>query len=151
MVGDETTYSYTEETIIHGGAQSMPFWYDNQQGSAKYSEVELTLPAGERDWTAEGVTELSLWFRGESANIAEPLYVAIANTGGTPVVVVHDDPAAATITTWTEWVIPLQSLVDQGTVLTNVNSIGIGVGTRGNTTIPGGTGKMYIDDIALNK
>ncbi|MFZ2146097.1 MAG: LamG domain-containing protein, partial [Sedimentisphaerales bacterium] len=31
MVGDETTYSYTEETIVHSGSQSMPIFYDNNQ------------------------------------------------------------------------------------------------------------------------
>ena len=51
-VGDETTASYTEETIVHGGLQSMPLAYDNnKQGYSKYSEVELTLSAV-RDWTA---------------------------------------------------------------------------------------------------
>ena len=94
--------------------------------------------------TAEGVTELSLWFRGEATNIAEPLYVAIANAAGTLAVVVHDDPAAAMIDTWTEWVIPLQTFADQGIVLTNVDRIGIGVGARGNAAIPGGAGKMYV-------
>jgi hypothetical protein len=68
-VGDETTASYTEETIVHGGSQSMPVSYDNnQQGIAKYSEVELTL-VDQRDWTEEGVTELSLWFRGNPASV----------------------------------------------------------------------------------
>jgi len=51
-VGDETTASYTKETIVHGGFQSMPLAYDNnKQGYSKYSEVELTLSAV-RDWTA---------------------------------------------------------------------------------------------------
>ena len=68
-VGDETTASYTEETIVHGGLQSMPLFYDNnKQGFAKYSEAELTL-SDVRDWTAEGVTELSLWFRGNPASV----------------------------------------------------------------------------------
>jgi hypothetical protein len=40
-------------------------------------------------WTAEGVTELLLWFRGESTNVAEPLYVAVANAAGTLAVVVQ--------------------------------------------------------------
>ncbi|HUT47528.1 MAG TPA: hypothetical protein VMX36_14700, partial [Sedimentisphaerales bacterium] len=63
-VGDENTPSYTEETIVHGGSQSMPIAYDNnKQDYSKYSQVELMLSAV-RDWTAEGVTELSLWFRG---------------------------------------------------------------------------------------
>jgi len=336
-VGDENTPSYTEETIINGGLQSMPLVFDNnKQGFSKYSEVELTL-SDVRDWTAEGVTELSLWFRGNPAsvgsfaegpvgtytmtasgadiwgesdefhyayktlagigsmvakvqsidntnawakagvmiretldpgsvhatmvvtpgngvsfqrrpmtdasstsansaagdevaphwikierdiagnftayhstngstwqkqgaseniqmssnvyiglavtshdaaltcqavfsnvtttgnvgpqwasqdigiasNATEPLYVAVSSTAGQPAVVVHDDPAAANIDTWTEWVIPLQALADQGINLTNVDRIAIGLGTRGNMTVPGGAGKMYFDDIRL--
>jgi hypothetical protein len=337
-VGDENTPSYTEETIVHGGNQSMPIAYDNnKQGSAKYSEVELTL-TDQRDWTAEGVVELSLWFRGNPASVgsfvegplgtytmtgagediweqsdefhyafkslsgtgsivakvesidnthnwakagvmiretldadsrhammivsagsgasfqrrpdtgaastsaddpggitapywvkierdiagnfsafssangtswqklgvsepiqmgtnvyiglavlshdpalacqavftnvttagnvtgqwanqdigiesndAEPLYVAVSNSAGAPAVIVHDDPAAANIDTWTEWVIPLQAIADQGIILTNVDRIAIGLGTQGNMTTAGGSGKMYIDDIRLNQ
>jgi hypothetical protein len=40
-------------------------------------------------------------------------------------------------------------LADQGIVLTDVDKIALGLGTRGNTTTPGGKGKMYFDDIAL--
>jgi hypothetical protein len=342
-IGDETTPSYTEETIVHGGGKSMPVSYDNnKQGYSKYSEVEYTL-TNQRDWTEEGVTELSLWFRGYPApsnfiegqagtytmtgtgadiwdigpgageyhdefnfaykmltgpgsivakvesvqntnawakagvmiretldggskhafaavtpangvafqgridpggasfntnqtgftapywvklerdaagnfaayhsangstwqliqqgpatnipmtsnvyvglaitshdaalrceavfsnvtitgsvsgqwayqdigiitNDAEPLYVAVSNTAGTPAVVINDDPAAATIDTWTEWVIPLQAFADQGINLTNVDRIAIGLGTKGNITMPGGSGKMLFDDIRL--
>jgi hypothetical protein len=32
-----------------------------------------------------------------------------------------------------------------------VTSIAIGLGTRGNTTVPGGTGKMFFDDIRLER
>jgi len=341
-VGDETTPSYTEETIVHGGSQSMPYSYNNNKdGFAKYSEADLTLSAV-RDWTAEGVAELSIWFRGNPAsvgsfvegpvgtytitatgadiwndadefhyayktltgpgsiiarvesvedtdpwakagvmiretlaagskfaavyitpgngcrfqarsdtainatsdtsvataeqmaivapywiklerdvsgnfrgsyssdgvswrqmswnpqnismssnvyvglaltahnasavceagfsnvtitgtvsqqwsnqdvgiesNAAEPLYVVVFNSTGNPVVVVHDDPAAAQISTWTEWVIPLSVFADQGINLANVDRIAIGMGTRGNMTVPGGLGKMYFDDIRL--
>jgi len=73
----------------------------------------------------------------------------VSNTTGVPAVVVHDDPDAATIDTWTEWVIPLSAFSDQGIVLTNVDRIAIGLGTQGNMTIPGGSGKMYFDDIRL--
>jgi len=343
-VGDETTASYTEETIVHGGNQSMPVAYDNnRQGYAYYSQVEYTLTE-QRDWTEEGVTELSLWFRGYSAstgsfvegpvgtytmtgsgtdiwdvgpgageyhdefhfaykmltgagsiivridsventngwakagvmiretldgdskhafacitpdngvasqgridtagasfntnqsgvttpywvrlersisglftvshsangstwqpvtgaipqniqmsanvyiglavtshdasltcqavfsnvtttgsvsgqwahqdigilsNAAEPLYVAVSNSAEEPAIVVHDDANAAQIDTWTEWVIPLQAFADQGIILSNVERIAIGLGAKGNVTIPGGSGKMYIDDIRL--
>ena len=337
-VGDETTASYTEETIVHGGGQSMPVIYDNnKQNYSKYSEVELKL-TDPRDWTEQGVSELSLWFRGypastgsfvegpvgtytmtasgadiwavngveadefhfaykmltgagsivvkvvsvENTNVwakagvmiretldpdsahammvvtpgsgvsfqrrpgtaqtsldttttaitapywvklersisggftashsangttwttqgtenvpmgsnvyiglavtahnaaatceavfsnvtttgnvsgqwthqdigiasndAEPLYVAVSNSTGTPALVVNDDPAAAQADTWTEWIIPLQAFADQGINLTNVDRIAIGMGTRGNMTAPGGSGKMFFDDIRL--
>jgi hypothetical protein len=348
-VGDETTASYTEETIVHGGGQSMPLVFDNnKQGYSKYSEVELTLSTV-RDWTEEDVAELSLWFRGNPpsvgsfvegpagtytmtgsgtdiwndadefhyafktltgagsiqahvlsvdntdtwakagvmiretlepgskfaavyitpmnadgtatngcrfqgrtdtdgaatsdtdvatdeqtaitapywvklerdfasnfrgyyssdgvnwqpmswnphtinmttdvyvglaltshnaaatceasfsnvtitgtvgpqwtnqdigilSNDAEPLYVAVSNSTGQPVVMVHDDPAATQIETWTEWVISLQDLADQGLNLTDVDRIAIGIGTKGNVTEPGGSGKMFFDDIRL--
>jgi len=67
---------------------------------------------------------------GIASNAAEPLYVAVSNSAGTPAVVVNDDPAAATIDTWTEWIIPLQTLADQGINLTNVDRIAIGIGTQ---------------------
>jgi len=83
------------------------------------------------------------------SNAPEPLYVAVSNSTGNPAVVVHDDPAAAQINTWTEWVIPLQAFADRGIVLTNVDRIAIGLGTKGNMTIAGGSGKIFIDDIRL--
>jgi hypothetical protein len=148
-VGDETTSSYMEETIVHGGGKSMPVSYDNnKQGYMKYSEVEHTLTV-HRDWTEQGVAELSLWFYGYAANAAEPFYVAVTNIEGAPAIVVHDDPAAATTEKWTEWIIPLQAFADQGIDLTNVTSIAIGLGTRDNTTIAGGSGKIYFDDMRL--
>ena len=336
MVGDETTGSYMEETIVHSGDRSLPFYYDNnKQDYNKYSEIELTLTSP-RDWTIEDVAELSLWFRGYPASVgsfvegpagtytmtgsgadiwgqsdqfhyafktltgigsivarvesltnthpsakaavmiretlapdskyslvaltpengviaeyrtetgqnsvqtasltgiiapywvkierdlagnltaysstngstwqmlgqpipfqmasnayvglavtahdatatceakfsnvtitgnadslwsnqdigiqsndAEPIYVAVANRAGNPVVVIHDNPDATLIDTWTEWIIQLQTLADQGINLSDVERIAIGVGTRGNGATPGGAGKMFIDDIRL--
>jgi hypothetical protein len=63
-VGDETTTSYTEEIIVRGTGQSMPYYYDNnKEGYAKYSEAQKTL-SYPRDWTEQDVAELSLWFIG---------------------------------------------------------------------------------------
>ena len=148
-VGDETTPSYTEETIVHAGGKSMPVSYDNnKQGIAYYSEVEHKL-ADQRDWTERGVGKLSIWFRGRPENAAEPLYVTISNSTGAAAIIVHDDPAVAQIDTWAEWIISLQAFVDQGINLSNVDRIAIGLGTRGNLTVPGGSGKMFFDDIRL--
>jgi len=148
-VGDEATSSFTEERIVHGGNQSMPLFYDNNKpGFAMYSEAELMLTAP-RDWTASNVEELSLWFRGDMANAAEPMYVAVTDMSGASVVKYHDDPSAPQADSWKEWVIPLQTFADQGIDLTRMDRIAIGLGTRGNTTAAGGAGKMYFDDIRL--
>ena len=137
---------YAEQTIVHGGAQSLPLLYDNTFPVAN-SEGVLTLTAT-RDWTVEDVAELSLWFRGSSGNAAEPMYVAVSNSAGAPATVAHDDPGAATIGTWTEWRIPLQAFADQGINLSNVDKIAIGLGNKGGAAA-GGSGTMFIDDIRL--
>jgi len=86
---------------------------------------------------------------GIASNAAEPLYVAVSNSTGLPAVVVNAAASAAQTTTWTEWVIPLQTFADKGINLKNVDRIAIGLGTRGNMTTPGGSGKMYFDDVRL--
>jgi len=138
---------YAEPTIVHGGLQSMPFLYNNI-APVTNSEGVLTLTTT-RDWTAEGVGELSLWSRGGAANAAEPMYVAISNSAGTPAMVAHDDPAVAKNGLWTQWVVPLQTFADQGIDLTNVDKIALGFGTGANMPAPGGSGTVYFDDIRL--
>ncbi len=140
-VGDENTASFTEETIVHGGNQSMPFWYDNS--ILKYSEVEKTLTYP-RDWTEEGINTLSIWFRGVSDNAAEPMYVALNGSA----VVTHENPNAAQVEEWTQWTIDPQGFADQGVNLANVNTIAIGFGDK-NNPLAGGSGMMYFDDICL--
>jgi len=148
-VGDETAWLPLEEMIVHGGRFSVLYSYDNnKQGFAKYSEIEKAL-SYPQDWTKESMAELSLWFYGDPANDSELMYVAISNSTGQPAVVVHDNPNAAQIDAWAEWVIPLQNFADQGVDLTNVDKIVIGFGTKGNMTIPGGSGRVFLDDIRL--
>ncbi len=131
---------FAEQTIVHGGKQSMPLSYDNSVG---YSEATLTLTYP-RDWTEEGVRVLSLWFYGVASNAAEPFYVAL--NGNT--VVTHDNPNAAQIEEWTEWIIDLKAFADQGVNLANVNTIAIGLGNKKNP-VAGGSGTVYFDDIRL--
>ena len=107
---------------------------------AKFSNVQTT-GAVTGQWQAQDI--------GIESNAAEPLYVSISNSAGSPVVVANENPDAATIDVWTEWVIPLQTFADQGINLTNVDKIAIGLGTKGNAAAAGGSGQMYIDDIRL--
>jgi hypothetical protein len=111
-----------------------------QTCQAKFSNVRTTGTVSAQ-WAHQDV--------GIASNAAEPLYVALSNSAGQPAVVVHPDPAAATIDIWTEWVIPLSAFGDQGINLADVDRIAIGLGTKGNQTVPGGAGKMYFDDIRL--
>ncbi len=60
----------------------------------------------------------------------------------------HDNPDAALIDTWTEWNILLTGFSNQGVVLTNVNSIALGLGDRANPQ-SSGSGTMFFDDIRL--
>jgi len=139
LVGYDTP-PFAEQTIVHGGNQSLPLYYDNSVG---YSEATLTLTYP-RDWTEKGVKTLTIWFRGNSDNAAETLYVALNGSA----VVNHDNPDAAQITTWTQWNIDLQVFADQGVNLANVNTIALGLGNR-NNPVAGGSGTMYFDDIRL--
>ena len=138
---------YCEQRIVHGDVQSMPLLYANEAGVTN-SEAVLTL-TNPRDWTAEGVGELSLWFRGNPDNATEPLYVAASNSAGLPAVVVHNDANAAQMTRWMQWIVPLQSFADSGINLTNVDKIAIGLGSKAGMAAVGGSGTIYIDDIRL--
>ncbi|KPK37665.1 MAG: hypothetical protein AMJ65_14095, partial [Phycisphaerae bacterium SG8_4] len=130
---------YTETTIVNSGAQSMPLFFDNNLVT---SEATRTLTPAD-NWTREGVAELSLWIRGESANSAEPVYVALNG-----VAILHDDPAIAQATSWTEWRIPLSAFADGGVNLTAINTVSVGLGDKNNITA-GGSGVLYVDDIRL--
>jgi len=131
---------FAEQTIVHSGNQSMPMAYDNAVGK---SEATLTLTTN-RNWTINGVNTLTIWFRGNAANAAENLYVALNGNA----MVNNDNPDAATRTSWTKWNIDLQAFADQGVNLSNVTSITLGLGNRANPTA-GGSGIMYFDDIRL--
>jgi len=131
---------FAEQTIVHGGLQSMPMSYDNAVGK---SEATLTLTSN-RDWTVNGVNTLTIWFRGNSANAAENLYVVLNGSA----VVNNDNPDAAQKTSWTQWNIDLQAFADQGVNLANVNTITLGLGNK-NNPVAGGAGMMYFDDIRL--
>ncbi len=133
---------FAEQTIVHGGNQSMPLFYDNSVG---YSEATLTLTYP-RDWTENGVKTLTIWFRGNSANAAETLYVALNGSA----IVTNDKPDAAQTGTWTQWNIDLQAFADQGVNLTNVDTISLGLGNK-NNPVAGSSGTMYFDDIRLNR
>jgi hypothetical protein len=103
---------------------------------AVFSNVSLTGTAATAPWSDQDV--------GIVSNAPEPLYVALNDTA-----VVYSDPNVTLADTWTRWQIPLTAFSDQGLDLTQVEKMAIGVGIKGDSTSPGGTGLLYFDDIRL--
>ena len=109
---------------------------------ARFSNVTITGSASAQ-WTNQDI--------GILGNDAEPLYVALSNSAGAAAVVVHDDAGASVTGVWTQWTIDLSKFADQGVNLTDVDKIAIGLGTKGDPTATGGSGKVFLDDITLRK
>ncbi len=130
---------YLETTIVHGGSQSFPLFYDNSVG---LSEVTKSLTSM-NNWTRYDVDTLTLWYYGIRSNAAESMYVALNDA-----IVVNSNQNAARVTEWIRWDIPLSEFADQGVNLTNVSSISIGFGNKANP-IAGGSGHVFFDDIRL--
>jgi len=126
---------FAEQSIVHGGRQSMPFSYDNS--TAGYSEATANvadLQVGQ-DWTKGAAETLVLWIYGDLSNaVAGQLYVKINDTK-----VMYDGDITEPI--WKQWNIELASL---GINLSNITTVSIGVDG-------GGSGMLYVDDIALYK
>jgi len=122
---------FAEQTIVHGGRQSMPLFYDN----AGVSTAEAEYAVGGQNWTANGIQSFSLYFAGASGNDGQ-LYVKINNTR------VDYDGDAANITRpgWQVWNIDLSTV---GGNLGNVTNLTIGIAGSG------AQGTVYIDDIRL--
>jgi len=60
---------FAERTIVHSGKQAMPLDYNNTKNPF-YSEAEQTF-APLQNWTGYGVTDLSLWFRGNPVRFVD--------------------------------------------------------------------------------
>jgi hypothetical protein len=137
---------FAEQTIIHGGKQSMPLEYNNVN-TPFYSEAEQTF-ASKQNWTVDGTDTLVLYVQGKAANKAAPLYVTLKDTSNHAATAVHPDAKVVTIAKWTEWKIPLSDFT--GVNAAAIKAIVIGVGDRANP-VKGGTGLIFIDDIGLAK
>ncbi|MBL7154515.1 MAG: hypothetical protein ISS79_12440 [Phycisphaerae bacterium] len=132
---------FVELTIIHGGTQSMPFSYDNS--TAPISEAVREWEVAQ-DWTRRGVELLKLWVYGEPGNSVEPFFVTLEDSAGNSATIIYPDPVPTT-ESWQDWSVPLADFV--GVDLKAIKKMSMGVGNR-NT--PGGSGRLYIDDIELH-
>jgi hypothetical protein len=60
---------FAERTIVHGGRQAMPMTFDNSKTPFFSEAVQTFAPL--QDWTGNGVTDLSLWFRGNPVSFVD--------------------------------------------------------------------------------
>jgi hypothetical protein len=60
---------FAEQTIVHGGKQSMPMDYNNIKAPF-YSETDREF-APVQNWTVSGATDLSLWFQGSPVTFVD--------------------------------------------------------------------------------
>ena len=121
---------FAEQTILHGGRQSMPLFYANT-GGLSVAEAELAL-APAQNWTQAGVTTLVVYFYGDLENDDAQVYVKINDTtvsGG----------GSTTMALWKQWNIDLAAT---GANLSNVTKVTVGVEGSG-------SGVIYVDDLRL--
>jgi len=115
-----TTAPFAEQTIIHGGKQSMPMDFDNSK-TPFYSEAELEL-SSLQNWTINDMNALSLWVRGYPAVAG----VAVAETAGK--ITLTGDGSDI----WNnsdEFVYAYKTLDGNGSIVARVVSIGAGSNT----------------------
>jgi hypothetical protein len=139
---------FAEQTIVHGGKQSMPLDYNNVK-SPFYSEAEQEF-ASAQNWTASGVDTLVLYVRGRPINTPAKLYVVLTDASNKSGTVTYADTAVVTSTKWTEWKLALAEFSGAGVNLAKVKKIAIGVGDKANPAADG-TGLIFVDDIRLAK
>ncbi len=143
---------FCEQNIVHGGGQSMPYFYDNT-GGVNYSvaEADIAKLGSDPNWTRDGMKALSLWFYGDPNNdVNERMWVALEDSGLNRAVVTYginpgDEPNDLRRQEWQEWNIDLADFNDGGVNPADVNSVSIGFGNPS----AGGEGLVYFDDIRL--
>jgi len=141
--GSQVGYSnppFCEQTIVHGGQQSMPLRYDNSTAAYSEATVNVANLQADQDWSKYGIKTLSLWFYGDPCNVAQQMYVKLNG-----VKVLYDgDADNMTQIGWQPWNIELVDFT--GVDLGNVTELSIGLERIGAV---GGSGIVYIDDIRL--
>ena len=95
-------------------------------------------------WTVADIAETVT-----GTNDDEPLYVAVEDNAGHIKVVPNANPLASVDPDWQEWNIPLSEFSAAGVDLAHIKKMYIGLGNR-TSPVAGGTGKIYVDDIAVH-
>jgi len=135
---------FAEILVIHGGKQAMPLDYNNV--AAPFCSEAEQIWATPQDWSGAGVSTLTLYFRGTSANGADRLYVALTDKSGKVGTAVYPASNRIAMPAWTRWEIPLSDFAAAGVDLAAVKKMVLGLGDRSSAKA-GGAGVLYLDDI----
>jgi hypothetical protein len=124
----------------------MPLYYNNAD-EPYFSQTYRTWPSPQ-DWTLNGMDTLELYFRGDSDNGPERLYLFIEDDAGRVATVIHPDPEAILTMQWQQWSIPLADLITEDVDVTAIRKISIRAGDIDNLQ-PSGIGIIYVDNIRV--
>lgn len=141
-------YVFRETGRRQHGSAAMRLSCENQF-EPYFTEAARTFDAPQ-DWTRQGVTTLSLAFRGEEENVEQRMYVRIDDAAGVGQTVAHPVRYAIQTEFWRRWDITLAELGDAGVDLTRIVKLTVGLG---NGTASGQAeddlDTIYIDYIRL--
>jgi parallel beta-helix repeat protein len=141
-----------DANFVRGGkdSNSIRYAYENHLSpwySEAYADIDYLPSQIGRDWTANGVKALVLWFYGQASNpVTEQMYIKLTDGDGDSGTVMYGDMSDIKEPEWHKWSIDLALFDARGVNLANVSRITIGFGDG---IAPGYDGLVYIEDIQL--
>lgn len=145
-----TTNYFADGTTALIDYNSLKITYNNAS-SPWYSEANYVIPTtgAKRDWSGGGAAILGISLHGEFTNAVEQLYITVKDVNNHSVTINYPDSNQVKQRMdeyWPWWLIDLKKLSDNGIYLKNVRKLIIGLGDK---VAPGGSGILYVDNIAL--
>ncbi len=139
-------YIFLETSNVYAGGKAMRLEYQNQYEPYVTAATHTFTTA--QDWTRDKLAALSLYFRGQNANVEQKLYVQLEDALGHKFAAPHPFTHAGQSESWNEWNIELSDF--SGVNLAQVKKITIGVGDGTNSGQPGDDrDSIYIDEIRV--
>jgi hypothetical protein len=141
QLGNAQTITMTDPVLI-----GLALCNNNGQvmTGAEFSDIATTGNVTGAWQVAEiGATQLE-------GNSVESMYLTFKDNAGKTATIMNPDSMATGRPGWTQWLIPVSDLSAAGVKVTAIESLTVGVGKKTSPSA-GGTGIVYIDDIAFGK
>jgi hypothetical protein len=139
-------YVFVDAGTVHQGAKAMRFQYQNQY-DPYITEATHTF-GSPQDWTAHGAKALSLFFRGDDANVEQLMSIKLEDATAHTSIVPHPYTYAVQSESWNEWNIDLQEFTGVNLGAVKKISIRIGDGTNSGQEVED-RDVVYIDHIRV--